>query len=361
MKMKKTVALILNLILIASFIFAIQITASAAEPSQSNESFNLQFELTADNGRSVYLVNPGQVITVSFTMKRTDSIENYTTNGFQNYIHYDLSFFEFVENSIVLYDTGIASAKKLNSITHGEIVQCQNMGSTYVSEFLFCTFQLRVMQTAGSGMVYNDEVYAFDTSYEEVKVSKQNLFVMIDTGCTHANTTKVTSKEPTCYEKGWESYYDCDTCDAILDESGDLIAGIPYIDEAHTYSDVLSSDTLGHWYPCVECGQRYRYSSHKGGEATCTTKAECRVCGAEYGNFDKNNHTGTAYVKDKKVTWFWVDGYSGDICCSHCEGIIEEGQVISMFTISAWPLWAIIVSVPLFPLVIIGWFFIMFF
>ena len=142
MKMKKTVALILNLILIASFIFAIQITASAAEPSQSNESFNLQFELTADNGRSVYLVNPGQVITVSFTMKRTDSIENYTTNGFQNYIHYDLSFFEFVENSIVLYDTGIASAKKLNSITHGEIVQCQNMGSTYVSEFLFCTFQL---------------------------------------------------------------------------------------------------------------------------------------------------------------------------------------------------------------------------
>ncbi len=42
---------------------------------------------------------------------------------------------------------------------------------------------------------------------------------------------------------------------------------------------------------CTECGYG---CNHKGGTATCTEKAECEICHQKYGEFDKNNHSGTA-------------------------------------------------------------------
>ena len=42
---------------------------------------------------------------------------------------------------------------------------------------------------------------------------------------------------------------------------------------------------------CSECGYG---CNHKGGTATCTEKAECEICHQKYGEFDKNNHSGTA-------------------------------------------------------------------
>ena len=42
---------------------------------------------------------------------------------------------------------------------------------------------------------------------------------------------------------------------------------------------------------CTVCGYG---CNHKGGTATCTEKAECEICHQKYGEFDKNNHSGTA-------------------------------------------------------------------
>ena len=103
--MKKIIVFILNLILACSFWIPTCITVNADE---AQPVFSLQFTLTANNGYSVVAAQPGDVITVAFTMKRTDSNEDYTTNGFQNYICYDRSFFEFVEGSTVCNDTGMA-------------------------------------------------------------------------------------------------------------------------------------------------------------------------------------------------------------------------------------------------------------
>ena len=58
-------------------------------------------------------------------------------------------------------------AKRQNSITFGEIVQCQNMAGSYEQDFVFCSFDLKIIGESGSGMIYNDEVYAFDTDYIE--------------------------------------------------------------------------------------------------------------------------------------------------------------------------------------------------
>mgnify|MGYP004550959641 FL=1 len=41
---------------------------------------------------------------------------------------------------------------------------------------------------------------------------------------------------------------------------------------------------------------------HTGGTATCTEKAVCEICGAEYGEPDPNNHTGLKHIPDKKAT-----------------------------------------------------------
>jgi hypothetical protein len=42
---------------------------------------------------------------------------------------------------------------------------------------------------------------------------------------------------------------------------------------------------------CEKCGAEYGgYGEHTGGKATCTEKAKCTVCGQPYGDVDPNNH-----------------------------------------------------------------------
>ena len=324
MKTKRILALILNFVLLCSLIISFQITSSA---EGSDGMFSLKFALTDENGNQVVFAKPNDIITVSFAMQRTDSDAKYTTNGFQNYIHYDKTFFEFVEGSIVCNDTGNATAKKQKSITYGEIIQCQNMGKTYESSFVFCTFSLKIIADSGSGMVYNDDVYVFDTKYQSVKVTEQHLRVVIDVGCLHESKTKVESAPSTCESRGWSGYYVCNDCGVIFDESGNhMISDIPYIDEAHNFGDSYVCDEIGHWCECITCGEKSEYSSHNGGTATCKNKGKCVVCGQYYGNIDESNHDGETVLKNAKSSGFLTNGYSGDIHCAECGGLIESGH-----------------------------------
>ena len=57
----------------------------------------------------------------------------------------------------------------------------------------------------------------------------------------------------------------------------------------HQYSDtVWDHDEYGHWQPCIVSGcpdpneEWEMYTEHTGGTATCQTKGECAICGAEY-------------------------------------------------------------------------------
>ena len=406
MKTHKIIALILGIILSCSFL----IPANNAVGAEGQNALTLEFALTNENGKSVIAVDSNDVITVQFVMKRTDSSENYNINGFQNYIHYDLSIFEFVEDSIVCYDTGMATAKKMNSITYGEIIQCQNMAQNYSANFVFCSFKLRVIATEGSGTVYNDEVYAFDVTYQSIPVTKQNLVVTINS-CTHDNKISVSAQDATCHNDGWEAYQYCEACGLIFNATGeDLIESIPYIPAGHKKEATLTYDNVGHWYKCARCDERFDYADHDGDVATCSSKAKCSTCDQFYGEIDADNHVestlnyneddhwyscnacgqtygqanhsgGVAtcnakakcdvckqhygeidgdkhvrtYVINYRFAWFFGDGYSGDTCCSDCNQVIEMGKVISKFDSSAWPWWVLLLSIPLFPIIIIVW------
>lgn len=305
MRIKKIAALLFAAVLLFSTLAAVQITAMAEAPE---EALSLSFALTAKDGKAVVMTEQGAVITVSFLMRRTDADEGYTMNGFQNYIHYDLDFFELVDGSVVCHDPGMATAKKQNSITYGEIVQCQSMGSSYDALFVFCSFRLRVIGEAGSGMVYHGEIHAFDGRNRPIAVTEQTLRVIIDVGCTHASKTRIGGKAASCEERGWDAYYTCDDCDALFDKSGEaLISDIPYIESAHRLEDDYIADGQGHWRECGDCGTRAEYAVHSGGTATCTSPRRCTACRREYGAVDEEAHT-------------------GDTTCTECGAALAPGQ-----------------------------------
>jgi hypothetical protein len=149
--------------------------------------------------------------------------------------------------------------------------------------------------------------------------------------------------EATCSQKAI-----CSTCNQAY---GELNA------ENHgSNDDELYHDELGHWTLCSACGEK-NYSEHSGGEATCGNKAICSVCKQPYGNANAENHANTV-VKNYKFAWFFGNGYSGDVYCSDCGELVEEGEVISMFDVGRWPWWVLLISIPLFPIILIVWIFI---
>ena len=351
MKIKKLLALILNIALVFSLAFS---NTQKVNAEESQAGLSLEFALTAENGETALSVNHNEVITISFVMTRTDLNESYSVNAFQNYIHYDLNFFELVEGSIVCYDTGSAVAKRQDNITWGEIVQCQNMGQTYEANFVFCTFKLKIIGTDGTGIVYNDRVQAFTADYQSIPVTTRNLTASI---CKHVNITTVSAKEANCYEDGWNAYSYCGDCDLLFDENAQhIIDRIPVIKGGHEKAEHYSHDNTGHWYDCSSCDDKVDYADHTGSVANCISKAHCDVCGIDYGEIDSNNHVNT-YVENYQFAWFFGDGYSGDVHCSDCGEMVKQGEVLSKFDTSAWPWWVLLISIPLFPLILIVWVF----
>jgi len=59
----------------------------------------------------------------------------------------------------------------------------------------------------------------------------------------------------------------------------------------HDFSKEWTSDGENHWHKCSRCDAIDGKAAHSGGEATCSAKAKCEVCGAEYGEIDAKNHT----------------------------------------------------------------------
>ena len=74
-------------------------------------------------------------------------------------------------------------------------------------------------------------------------------------------------------------------------------------------------DENGHWKLCV-CGAEVDRAAHMGGEATCTEKAVCDVCGEEYGEVNAASHTNLVKTEDKAATHMT----EGNIEYWYCDG-----------------------------------------
>ena len=179
----------------------------------------------------------------------------------------------------------------------------------------------------------------------------------------HKNTELINEKEATCQEEGYTGDTYCNDCDTVIatgttiektDHRGGEatcvskakceVCGTEYgeIDSTNhknteTRNAVEATCTTGGYTGdtyCADCdtkledGEVIKAEGHKGGEATCVSKAKCEVCGTEYGEIDSTNHKNTELINEKEVTCT-EDGYTGDTYCNDCDKVVENGTTIT--------------------------------
>lgn len=85
--------------------------------------------------------------------------------------------------------------------------------------------------------------------------------------------------------------------------------------DAHDHqSNDWESNETEHWQVCT-CGAVFHKAEHSGGTATCTQRATCTVCGAEYGDALGHDFT-TSWTHDDNMHWKQ---------CSRCDAKDDVG------------------------------------
>ena len=92
-----------------------------------------------------------------------------------------------------------------------------------------------------------------------------------------------------------------DTCQ-YLDAAGKTLPVFNGQGDAHDHqSNDWKSNETEHWQVCT-CGAVFHKAEHSGGTATCTQKAKCKDCGAEYGDVLGHDFT-TNWTHDDNMHW----------------------------------------------------------
>ena len=113
---------------------------------------------------------------------------------------------------------------------------------------------------------------------------------MIKDCAERTEEVKHTGGQATCQKKA-----KCEVCGQEYGELG-----------AHNYGNEWKHDETSHWRECQTegCTDKTDVAVHSGGQATCQKKAECEVCGQEYGELGAHNygnewkHDGTAHWRE---------------------------------------------------------------
>ncbi|MBR5746549.1 MAG: dockerin type I repeat-containing protein [Clostridia bacterium] len=137
----------------------------------------------------------------------------------------------------------------------------------------------------------------------------------------HKHTRVYGYKAASCTSEGATGVTVCDDCNQVVS----LSEVIPKTD--HVSDGVIYSDGEKHWYVCVNCGEVFGVEEHCGGEATCTARAVCEVCGSEYGELDPDNHK-HAQTFGYKAPSCISEGFSGVTVCSDCNEVVSFGETL---------------------------------
>ena len=106
---------------------------------------------------------------------------------------------------------------------------------------------------------------------------------------THTYTNNVLQKDDTHH------WLECDANDCP-DKFGSIKDKVE-----HTFSTDFKTDAENHWKECA-CGAKIENGAHSGGTATCTAKAKCEICNADYGSVATHTH-GTEFKNDATNHW----------------------------------------------------------
>ena len=128
----------------------------------------------------------------------------------------------------------------------------------------------------------------------------------------------------TCNKDGYTGDTYCLGCGEKIAEGKTIPATGEHVNAAGKWE----SDGANHWQVCDSCGTEFNKAAHEGGEATCSAKAVCEVCSAEYGELDPDNHVNTE-IRGAVAATEEAEGYTGDKWCLDCDQMIEEGTVIA--------------------------------
>ena len=145
----------------------------------------------------------------------------------------------------------------------------------------------------------------------------------------------------------------------VTDKAGNNAEMTVTVNNGHTFGEWVSDNDGKHTRKCIVDGcDAFETENCSGGNATCTEKAVCDVCGKAYGEFDGTNHEGgvqewttrTAFNHEQKWNCCgavivaseaheWKDGVCrecGYVClhndadkdhvCDYCEKIISEHE-----------------------------------
>lgn len=175
--MKKTLALMLTLLLMLSCV----LTVGAV--SEEREFF---FRLSVD-GSDTKQVQTGDIITVVFDLHRTDSGEAYDMYAMQNEIRYDSRFFRLVESGTLLSkgiqttDLGLRDEFRefyMNFVS-------MSGGERWETQRLVGSIQLEVIATSGVSKITNQD-YRVSTidGQDHYKATCQDVTIILSTECT---------------------------------------------------------------------------------------------------------------------------------------------------------------------------------
>jgi len=156
------------------------VSALAADTSRSYE-----FDLTA-NGKNEVYVEPGDIISVILTLKRTDSNDSAAMYAMQDEIRYDDEFIEIQEGGTLLFN-GIQTSDIL--LQDGDRAFYMNFlslkgGENWPATIPVGTFQAKVIADKGACVLANENcIVSVKDGTDSYDVSVKDLVIIIEGEC----------------------------------------------------------------------------------------------------------------------------------------------------------------------------------
>lgn len=176
--MKKIAAMLLCILMIAVML---PCTAFAAEGDPT-----FLFDLTVD-GKYEKNADTGDVITVTFVLRRTDSDEAYTMYAMQDEIKYDSSFFELVEGSVMVQNQITTTDLALRDSYRKLYMNYLSLGGgeQWQSRVTIGSFQLKVIGTKGVSAISNENaIVSLQDGSAGYAAEAKDITVIVTTDCT---------------------------------------------------------------------------------------------------------------------------------------------------------------------------------
>lgn len=179
-RMKNLICKMLMIALAFALCLGISITAFA-----DDDPMTFEYSLTSD-GKNEKKAEPGDVITITFTVTRTDRTEDFTMYSMQDEIGYDDTFFELVDGGtitkpgVATADIGVADGVRsfyMNTVSFSG-------GEQWGANTTIGTFQLRVIGTSGSSVIRNENCKMGNKEgTKSYDVSTKDLMVVVSNEC----------------------------------------------------------------------------------------------------------------------------------------------------------------------------------